>query len=75
MDRPRCFSELIAVIASLHEKDYKVMLISSGSAGTGMHSPGMDKRHKPLSEVQAFAVIGQDKLMALYDAECCKSCG
>ena len=69
---PRRFSELIAGIAALREKNYKVMLISSGAVGTGMHALGMDKRPKQLSEVQALAAIGQGKLMALYDAECRK---
>lgn len=69
---PRRFSELIAGIAALREKGYKVMLISSGAVGTGMRSLGMEKRPKQLSEVQALASIGQGKLMALYDAECRK---
>ena len=69
---PRRFSELIAGIASLREKNYKVMLISSGAVGTGMQALGMDKRPRQLSEVQALAAIGQGKLMALYDAECRK---
>ena len=69
---PRRFSELIAGIAALREKNYKVMLISSGAVGTGMTALGLEKRPKQLSEVQALASIGQGKLMALYDAECRK---
>ena len=56
---PRRFSELIAGIAALREKGYKVMLISSGAVGTGMTALGMEKRPKQLSEVQALAVEEQ----------------
>lgn len=66
------FCELIAGIAALRKKNYKVMLISSGAVGTGMRSLGLEKRPRQLSEVQALASIGQGKLMALYDAECRK---
>lgn len=69
---PQRFSELIAGIAALRKKNYKVMLISSGAVGTGMRALDMQKRPRQLSEVQALASIGQGKLMALYDAECRK---
>ena len=69
---PARFRELIAGIAFLRERNFKVMLVSSGAVGTGMRALGLEKRPRQLSEVQALAAIGQGKLMALYDAECRK---
>ena len=69
---PARFRELIAGIAFLRQRNFKVMLVSSGAVGTGMRALGLAKRPRQLSEVQALAAIGQGKLMALYDAECRK---
>lgn len=67
---PERFRELIAGIARLRKRNWKVMLVSSGAVGTGMRALGLERRPRQLSEVQALAAIGQGKLMALYDAEC-----
>ncbi len=62
--------KLIAGIAALREKGYQVLLVSSGAVGIGMQQLGLAKRPLKLSEVQALAAIGQEKLMSLYDQAC-----
>jgi len=63
---------IVAQIARLREKDYRIMLVSSGAIGTGMQTLGMDQRPGKLSQVQALAAVGQSQLMSLYEQECRK---
>ncbi len=63
---------LISHIADLRRRGLRVILVSSGAVGIGMRQLGLDKRPTKLSQIQALAAIGQNKLMALYDAECRK---
>ena len=62
--------KLIAGIAQLRSKGYQVLLVSSGAVGIGMQQLHMTRRPRALSEVQALAAIGQEKLMSRYDAAC-----
>lgn len=63
---------LISGISKLREKGYKVILVSSGAVGIGMKELGIQKRPSRLAEVQALAAIGQNKLMSIYDEQCCR---
>jgi glutamate 5-kinase len=61
---------LIAGIAAMRKRGLKVILVSSGAVGVGMKELGLKKRPSKLSQVQALAAIGQNKLMAVYASDC-----
>ncbi|MBU8901614.1 MAG: glutamate 5-kinase [Victivallales bacterium] len=63
---------LISGINKFREKDYQVILVSSGAVGIGMKELGIKKRPSKLAEIQALAAIGQNKLMSIYDDQCRK---
>ena len=63
---------LISGINKFREKDYQVILVSSGAVGIGMKELGLKKRPSKLAEIQALAAIGQNKLMSIYDDQCRK---
>lgn len=63
---------LISGINKFREKGCEVILVSSGAVGIGMKELGIQKRPSKLSEVQALAAIGQNKLMSIYDEQCRK---
>ncbi|OGV49544.1 MAG: glutamate 5-kinase [Lentisphaerae bacterium GWF2_52_8] len=69
---PARIPALVAQIARIRERGHKVLLVSSGAVGTGMKAMKLSRRPSKLSEVQALASIGQNRLMALYDKECAK---
>ncbi|MFA7231311.1 MAG: glutamate 5-kinase [Victivallaceae bacterium] len=62
--------KLIAGIAAIRAKGCRVLLVSSGAVGIGMQQLGLSKRPSKLSQVQALAALGQNKLMAIYDQAC-----
>lgn len=70
---PARIPELIGGIAKLRDRHLKVLLVSSGAVGIGMGELGLSRRPRRLSEVQALAAIGQEKLMARYD-QACREC-
>ena len=63
---------LIPQIASLRNKGYDVILVSSGAVGMGMKAINLEERPAELAKKQALAAIGQSKLMAKYEEECSK---
>ncbi len=63
---------LIKQIVRLRERGYDVLLVSSGAVGIGMKTMKLKKRPSKLSSIQALAAVGQNKLMAVYEAECRK---
>ena len=54
-------------ICELVNKGIKVVLVSSGAIGAGMHLLGLKARPKTLDHLQAAAAIGQAQLMKAYD--------
>jgi len=54
-------------ICELLDKGIKVVLVSSGAIGAGMHLLGLKGRPKTLEHLQAAAAIGQTQLMKAYD--------
>ncbi len=63
---------IVEQIAQLKQSGANVILVSSGAVGLGMSAMECKKRPSSLSIVQAFAAIGQSKLMSLYEKECAK---
>jgi glutamate 5-kinase len=72
LTEPECIPKLISSIAELRRCGYRIILVSSGAVGIGMKQLGLTKRPSKLSQVQALAAIGQNKLMSIYDDECRK---
>ena len=62
-------ARLVDEIAYLREKNFRVMLVTSGAVGMGMKVLGLAKRPRKLAEVQALAAVGQGKLMEIYEHE------
>ena len=54
-------------VCELLDKRIKVVLVSSGAIGAGMHLLGLKARPKTLDHLQAAAAIGQAQLMKAYD--------
>jgi len=69
---PKRIPSLIAQIAELRKRGFRVMLVSSGAVGTGMRLLKLEKRPKKLAGVQALASLGQSKLISIYNDECQK---
>jgi glutamate 5-kinase len=58
---------LVAELASLHDQDKQIVVVSSGAVAAGMSRLGRKERPKSIPEKQALAAVGQIKLMALYE--------
>lgn len=61
------FDHLARVISDLHNKDYEIILVSSGAIAIGSNKIGLAEKPKELPMKQAAAAIGQSRLMFLYD--------
>ncbi len=54
-------------LVELRDRDYQVVLVSSGAVGAGMGELELKKRPTTLPELQATAAVGQSKLIAAYN--------
>ncbi len=66
MDR-HAIKSISSQVCELLDKGIKVVLVSSGAIGAGMHLLGLKSRPKTLDHLQAAAAIGQAQLMKAYD--------
>lgn len=57
---------LVEDLAALHREGRSVIVVSSGAVGMGLRALGHRERPTSLGLRQAYAAIGQGKLMALY---------
>lgn len=57
---------LVRVISDLRGQGKEVVLVSSGAIAAGRHALGNRKRPDTLAEKQAFAAVGQARLMMIY---------
>jgi len=62
-----CIEELCRQVHELGERGVRVIVVTSGSIGTGMHALGLKRRPKLLPELQAVASVGQNHLMIAYE--------
>lgn len=58
--------KLIRVIADLKGQGKEVVLVSSGAIAAGRQALGGQKRPQTISEKQAYAAVGQARLMMVY---------
>ena len=58
--------KLIRVISDLRGEGRDVVLVSSGAIAAGRQALGHHRRPDPLAEKQAFAAVGQARLMMVY---------
>ncbi len=63
---PAQLEQVVAQVAALRKSGKEVVLVTSGAVGAGMGALGLDKRPTDLAELQAFAAVGQSRLMATY---------
>jgi len=66
LDR-RAVKNISKQICELLDKGIKVVLVSSGAIGAGMHLLGLKSRPRTLEHLQASAAIGQTHLMKAYE--------
>lgn len=59
-------SKLVDVVTNLVNKDYEVVLVSSGAIGAGMGVLRLDEKPEKLAMKQATASVGQAHLMQIY---------
>ena len=57
----------VSQIMQLREKDYEIVLVSSGAVAEGITRLGMDHRPHSLHELQAVAAVGQMGLIQAYE--------
>ncbi len=58
--------KLVRVIADLNGEGKDVILVSSGAIATGRQALGIHRRPRTMEEKQAFAAVGQARLMMTY---------
>lgn len=58
--------KLVRVISDLKGQGKEVVLVSSGAIAAGRHALGYSKRPDTLAKKQAFAAVGQARLMMIY---------
>ena len=58
--------KLVRQIADLKGEGREVVLVSSGAIAAGRHTFKQDERPSTLAKKQAFAAVGQAKLMMIY---------
>ena len=57
---------LARMISDLKNRGYQVVLVSSGAIAAGRQALGGQKRPDTISEKQAYAAVGQARLMMVY---------
>ena len=58
--------QLVDDIATLRERGYQVVLVSSGAIASGKHRLGIEGKLKSIPQKQAAAAVGQGRLMRVY---------
>lgn len=62
----RKIEQLVRVLSDLRGEGREVILVSSGAIAAGRQALGFNERPKLLEEKQAFAAVGQARLMMVY---------
>lgn len=62
----RKLDQLARVLTDMENYGYRMVLVSSGAIGCGMHRLNMEERPKTLEDKQVAASVGQGLLMELY---------
>lgn len=62
----RRIEQLVRVLSDLRSEGKEVVLVSSGAIAAGRQALGYSERPKRLEEKQAFAAVGQARLMMVY---------
>lgn len=62
----RRIEQLVRVLSDLRGEGREVILVSSGAIAAGRQALGFNERPKLLEEKQAFAAVGQARLMMVY---------
>lgn len=62
----RKIEKLVRVISDLRGEGREVVLVSSGAIAAGRQALGFSEKPKKISEKQAFAAVGQARLMMVY---------
>lgn len=60
-------SDLVNVLADLHNMGHEIILVSSGAIAIGTSRLGLKRKPDTIMGKQAAAAVGQGELMFLYD--------
>ena len=60
-------SDLVSVLADLHNMGHEIILVSSGAIAIGTSRLGLKRKPDTIMGKQAAAAVGQGELMFLYD--------
>ena len=63
----KIMDQLVQQMATIHNRGKEVILVTSGAVGAGASTMEINHPPEELAERQAFAAIGQSRLMNLYD--------
>ncbi|MEA3328246.1 MAG: glutamate 5-kinase [Candidatus Omnitrophota bacterium] len=67
LDKPQ-IKQLVFQVSSLLDRNFEIILVSSGAIGAGMGLLEMKSRPSLLPLLQATAAVGQSQLMKVYDS-------
>lgn len=59
---------IVETLVSLRRNGHRIVLVLLGAIAFGMRVMGLNTKPSQLSKVQALALVGQGKLMSLFDA-------
>lgn len=62
-------AKITTQLAQLHQRNYNIVLVTSGSIAAGFSRLGFDKRPTKISEKQACAAVGQGLLIEEYTTQ------
>lgn len=60
-------SHIVETVVKLRRAGHRIVVVSSGAIAFGMKRVGMKEKPKQLAAVQALALIGQGRLIGLFD--------
>jgi len=63
-----CIDGLCSQFCRLADRGIEVIVVSSGAIGAGINTLGLKRRPTLLPELQAAAAVGQNRLIAAYEA-------
>ena len=64
---PVMMSDLVRQLASLHNDDIELAVVTSGAVACGRHKLGLPKKVKGIPYKQVLASVGQSHLMSTYE--------
>jgi glutamate 5-kinase len=65
---PTAVGTVVDQVATLHDRGFRPVLVSSGAIAAGFPALGLDRRPTDIADLQVAAAVGQGRLMEQYAA-------